>query len=115
MGVPILFPIAALSIFGQWMNERYNVAYVFKLPPTLNERLTKNGINVLRWAPLLFCINGYWMLSNQQIFNNKWSFVDHVGQQMKSGHQFHVHVNQATPLLLVSLTSFVMIIAQRFF
>jgi len=39
-GIPLLFPIAGLSIFSQWVNERYNVAYVFKLPPTLDEKLT---------------------------------------------------------------------------
>jgi hypothetical protein len=65
IGLPLLFPIAAFSIFTQWANERYNVAYVFKLPPTLDEKLTQNGIKVLRWAPLIFCFNSYWMLSNE--------------------------------------------------
>jgi len=40
MGLPLLFPIAVFSIFTQWANERYNIAYVFKLPPTLDEKLT---------------------------------------------------------------------------
>jgi hypothetical protein len=40
LGLPLLFPIAGLSIFSQWANERYNIAYVFKLPPTLDEKLT---------------------------------------------------------------------------
>lgn len=40
LGLPLLFPIAGISIFSQWANERYNIAYVFKLPPTLDEKLT---------------------------------------------------------------------------
>jgi len=76
IGLPLLFPIAAMSIFSQWVNERFNVAYVNKLPPTLDDKLTNNAINMLKWAPLLLCFNGYWMLSNQQIFNNKWHFLE---------------------------------------
>lgn len=64
MGLPLLFPIAAASIFSQWICERYNVAYVHRLPPTLDDKLTNNAINLLKWAPLLFCFNSYWMLSN---------------------------------------------------
>lgn len=65
MGLPLLFPIAGASVFSQWANERYNVAYVNKLPPTLDDKLTKNAINMLKWAPLLLCFNGYWMISNK--------------------------------------------------
>lgn len=72
LGLPLLFPIAAASIFTQWIIERYNVAYVNKLPPTLDEKLTKNAINQIKWAPLLFVLNGYWMISNKQIFNTTW-------------------------------------------
>jgi len=79
MGLPLLFPIAAASIFSQWVNERVNVAYVNKLPPTLDEKLTNNAINMLKWAPVLLCANGYWMISNRQIFSNEWSFIDMKG------------------------------------
>lgn len=79
IGLPLLFPIAICSIFSQWANERFNVAYVNKLPPTLDEKLTKNAINMLKWAPLILAFNGYWMLSNKQIFNNSWDFIDIKG------------------------------------
>ena len=64
LGLPLLFPIAAASIFSQWVNERLNVAYVTKLPPSLDDKLTNNAITSLKWAPLLFCFNSYWMISN---------------------------------------------------
>ena len=86
MGLPLLFPIAAASIFSQWVNERYNVAYVNKLPPTLDDKLTKNAINSLKWAPILLVFNSYWMLSNKQIFNNTWQFVAKSSDQMFSEH-----------------------------
>jgi hypothetical protein len=65
MGMPLLFPIAALNIFNQWITERIAVAYLAKLPPALDSKLTDNCIQVLRWAPLLLLFNGYWIVSNQ--------------------------------------------------
>jgi hypothetical protein len=65
IGMPLLFPIAALNIFNQWITERIAVAYLAKLPPALDSKLTDNCISVLRWAPLLLLFNGYWMVSNQ--------------------------------------------------
>lgn len=115
IGLPLLFPIAIVSIFSQWANERYNVAYVNKLPPTLDEKLTKNAINMLKWAPLILCFNGYWMLSNKQIFNNTWDWIEIVGDQMKSEHYFYLGVNWAIPLLLVALCAIFIQIVQRLF
>jgi len=79
MGLPLLFPIAAISIFGFWVNERVNIAYISKLPPSLDDKLTKNAIDLLKWAPLLLCFNGYWMISNKQIFMNTWEFIEKTG------------------------------------
>jgi hypothetical protein len=76
LGLPMLFPVAVFSIFSLWANERFSIAYVNKLPPSLDDKLTKNGINALKWAPMLLCLNGYWMVSNRQIFTNTYEFVD---------------------------------------
>ena len=105
MGLPLLFPIAAASIFSQWSCERFSVAYVNKLPPTLDDKLTKNAINMLKWVPIFLCFNGYWMISNKQIFFNTWEYVDRVGDQMRSEHFIWFGVNWAIPLLLVALCS----------
>jgi len=65
MGMPLLFPIAAFNIFNQLITERIAVAYIAKLPPALDSKLTDNCISILRWAPMLLLFNGYWMVSNQ--------------------------------------------------
>jgi hypothetical protein len=38
--------------------------YQVKLPPALDDKLPKNLIAVMKWAPLIMLFNGYWMLSN---------------------------------------------------
>jgi len=30
---------------------------------------------MMKWAPLIMLFNGYWMLSNKQIFDNGWSYM----------------------------------------
>lgn len=32
--------------------------------------MTINAINLLQYTPIIFLFNGYWMLSNKQMFEN---------------------------------------------
>jgi len=68
VGMPILFLIAAINFLNQYVCERCIVAYTMRQPPALDDKLTKNAVDMLKWAPLLWLFNGYWMLSNKQIF-----------------------------------------------
>lgn len=65
IGIPLLFPVAAFNYFNQYLTERMIVAYQVKLPPALDDKLTNNCIDMLKWAPLILLFNGYWMISNQ--------------------------------------------------
>ena len=97
LGMPILFVLAAFNFFNQWCCERIIVAYQVKLPAALDDKLTKNAINMLKWAPILFLSNGYWMVTNQQIFENSWSYINSLNDHMLSNHVFSMKVNQGTP------------------
>ena len=63
-GIPILFPIAALSLAVVYCCERYGLAYTYQMPPAMDDMLTKNALTLLQYSPLLFLLNGYWMFSN---------------------------------------------------
>jgi len=65
MGLPILFPIAALTYFVLYSLERLLVAYFVQLPPTFDDKMTKNAVSILRWVSVLHLFFGYWMLSNK--------------------------------------------------
>jgi len=102
MGIPILFPIAALSYFILYTIERILVAYYFQLPPTFDDKMTKNAVSILRWAAVLHLMFGYWMLSNQQIFQNVYSFIPSTTDLMLTGHTLdNIKVDQAAPCLLM--------------
>jgi hypothetical protein len=68
LGMPILFPVAAFNFLNQYLCERIIVAYTVKQPPALDDKLTINALEKLKLSPILFLFNGYWMLSNRQIF-----------------------------------------------
>lgn len=115
MGMPILFVLAAFNFFNQWVCERIIVAYQMKLPPALDDKLTINCINMLKWAPILLLFNGYWMISNKQIYQNNWSYIDSSLDTMASEHFVYFGVNWATPLLFMSTMAVFIITIQKVF
>ena len=84
--MPILFPVAAFNFMNQYICERWIVAYQVQLPPALDDKLTQNLIKMLAFSPLFMLLNGYWMLSNEQMFNNKESWIPTYLARMPAGH-----------------------------
>lgn len=115
IGMPLLFPIAAFNFFNQYLCERLIVAFQVKQPPALDDKLTNNCIQMLKWAPIFLLFNGYWMLSNPQIFMNKWSYKDSTRDNMKSEHFATLGVNWASPVLLLCMASIFLIAIQKIF
>ena len=71
LGLPMLFPIAFASFLIFWLTERWQLAYHYQLPPAMDDKMTINALNWLSYTPILFLFNGYWMLSNRQMFANE--------------------------------------------
>lgn len=88
VGMPLLFVIAAINFFNQYMCERAIVAWGMRQPPALDDKLTVNSLEMLRFAPMLMLFNGYWMISNTQIFMNQHHPIESKTEGMKSGHLF---------------------------
>lgn len=116
VGMPMLFPVAAFNFFNQFVCERLMASYQVKLPPSLDDALTNNLISMMKWAPLMMLFNGYWMLSNVQIFNNNWSYVANTDPttHMVSDHFITFQVNWAIPLLLMALCGVFLVLFIRF-
>lgn len=116
VGLPILFPVACFNFFNQYICERILVCYTVKLPPALDDQLTNNAISKIAWAPILFLMNGYWMLSNPEIFQNKWEYIQTSVESMKSQHFiFPIQVNWATPIEFLAFCAIFIILTQKIF
>lgn len=82
-------------------------------PPALDDRLTKNTIEMVKFAPLLMLFNSYWMLSNQQIFKNKVTPIMNSSQHMVSNHEVELRVDWDTPVLLMSFAAIFLLKVQN--
>ena len=63
-GIPVLFPIAFLSIFILYKAEKFSIYYRYRQPPMYDEKITQVIVKMLRLAPALYLFCAYWMLSN---------------------------------------------------
>ena len=78
--------------------------------------MTQNAMKRMTLAPMLFLFNGYWMLSNKQIFENKVNLINYTTDQMSSSHHLNTmfELDQGTPLLIICF-AFIFIVIMRIF
>jgi hypothetical protein len=98
LGLPVLFPIAAFSLFGLYCVEKLMLYYSYRMPPMYDEKLNRNALILISYAPLLFLSFGYWMFSSHQLYANEVyyrenssipSITDHIWYSVftKAGYQ----------------------------
>jgi hypothetical protein len=123
IGLPILFPVAAVSLFTLYMVEKLMIYYSYRQPPMYDAGLNESVLKIMSFAPLLFLSFGYWMLSNIQLFSNTVFDIAYGRDNRLYGHKwtsafsadsFSVS-NPATPLIVMFWVFLVLIILNVFF
>jgi hypothetical protein len=64
LGLPLLFPLAAIAFFVFFVVEKSMIYYSYRQPPTYDDKLNISVLSILTYAPLFMLAFGYWMLSN---------------------------------------------------
>lgn len=64
-GIPLLFPIAALTFLSYYCQEVYLLFYYYKEPPKFDKSVSDMVIRISMYAPLLYLGFGYWMANSQ--------------------------------------------------
>lgn len=95
--MPILFPMALLSLVILYSCERLQVAYFYKKPPLYDQTINTYTINLLFTAPLLYSGMGAWVFSNQQVFRNTVVPLPVDYLYASSGHHIAQFFQQVTP------------------
>ena len=74
------------------------------MPPALDDKLTENAIDMLSFSPFLLLANGYWMLSNRQIFSGELNPLTNLTDTMETGHTLDTALvlNYAFPLVVIA-------------
>ena len=71
--IPMLFPIAMFGIMNMYIVERLALAYYYRKPPMYDQKLNRQALRILQWAPVGMFMLGYWSTGNRQMFYNKVS------------------------------------------
>jgi len=69
-GMPILFPVAALSFLTLYVMEKAMIYYSYRQPPMYDNVLNDSVLDKMKWAPFLYLALGYWMITNPTLFGN---------------------------------------------
>ena len=86
IGIPVLFPIAAIALFVLYMVEKSMIYFSYRQPPLYDDLLNNNALSILTWAPMVFLGFGYWMLSNHQLLGNDLTDITYATEVKKAGH-----------------------------
>jgi hypothetical protein len=70
LGIPLLFPLAAIQILVLYIVEKLMIYYSYRQPPTYDDKLNNRVLAVMTYAPLFMFTFGYWMVSNKQLLSN---------------------------------------------
>jgi hypothetical protein len=87
-GMPVLFPIALCQFFVLYVMEKVLLVYSYRQPiAMLDEKLNQTAIKLMLIAPFFYCLTGYWMYDNEQLFGNyKLIPTSTFGESMRTGH-----------------------------
>jgi len=111
-GMPIMYPMAMAILSSQRLCERIQVAYNYRQPPAMDDSLSNSVMTIMKYAPVMLLFNGYWLMDNQQFFENKWHYKDKVTENMLADHPVYLppKINQSSPLFIMCMTCMFIII-----
>jgi len=93
-GLPILFPLASISLLMMYCLEKYEIYYVFQQPPSYDEKLNNAVLNNLDKAPIFLLSFGYWFLTNLQLLSNQHlQPVERASDAFQSQHVWSDYCN----------------------
>lgn len=94
--------------------EKILYAYFYRQPPMFDNNLNSRVIGILSQAPIMLILNGYWLLSNKQMFSDHQVHSEFKGDITDPQHRLFDYSEgvDGSLMLLVFLPFFVF---DRFF
>ncbi len=115
LAIPLLFPIATIYFIVMYSVEKLCLTYYFKKPPMFDEKLNESAIGTLKWAPVFMMIFGYWIMGNNQIFNNYVSESVYKTDPITTDHKgYNIRLDVSLPLLIIGVIFFIFIFFNDF-
>lgn len=100
--MPILFPIAMLSMINLLISEKILLAYFYIKPRMYGNEMNESALEILEKAPIYLLVFGFWQMGNRQIFFNESSDdLNFVGDRFNPQHSLFHDLNHTYILLAV--------------
>jgi hypothetical protein len=74
--MPVLFIVAFVAFVVLFINERVLVCYYYREPPSFDEEITMNAMNLIKWIPIMSLPVVFWQFGNRQIFETEVEMID---------------------------------------
>jgi len=88
VAMPMLFPIGLFAICNNYVTEKLLLAYYYRQPPMLDNRMNNRALTLLKYSPVLMLMYGFWYLGNRQIFFNEFTSVtENFGEVKDAKHR----------------------------
>lgn len=101
--IPELLIVASLTFFLYYVCDKMLITYYYQKPPMYDDTLNKTSLELLKIAPVLMLLFGYWALGNMQIFNNKVVPLVNQNVPFSVEHTIWPSGNQALPCFIVGI------------
>jgi len=89
LGLPLLFPIASLSLFILYGIEKAMIYYSYQQPPMYDEKLNNHVLSLLTWAPCFMLGFSYWMFSHPQLLANEVELLSYSNSAPDAAHYWY--------------------------
>ena len=106
LALPLLFPIALLSMFVIYTVEKLMLTYFYRKPPMFDEKMNTAAISVLKWAPFFLVAFNFWSFSNKQIFSNVVLPKMYSDEPIVTDHNLTLQGDQSLPLFIFAVIFF---------
>jgi hypothetical protein len=107
LGVPTLFPIAAVTMFNQWLAERIILAYLVRQPPAMNDRLSRLAIKLAKRGPIVALFPMFYMVYSKTMFEKSWSYKMKTSDPLRANDELEFwEANWSLPLLITLTFAF---------
>lgn len=103
LALPMLFPIAMFGLFNIYVIERLQFAYFYREPPTFDNKFNDRALKILFYAPIMMLLNGYWLLSNRQMFHNEQAKISYQNTPVLTEHKPFDYSNGPDYTILILL------------
>lgn len=69
----------------------------------MDDAMMTDVLEILSFAPMIFILNGYWLIDNKLFFNNSWAYKMKITDNSWSTHLIEPKLNQAFPMLYLAI------------